>query len=334
MTRVGVIGMGTYLPSQQITNADVARSANVSEDWVLRATGIRTRYAAAEREAASDLGLQALKSALAAAGIDSDQLDLIIVATSTPDEMGPATACRIQERVKAQSAVSYDMNAACTGWLFAVNTVRGWFAVHPGAKYAAVITVDTYTKFLNMADRATAALFSDGAVATILTPSPDGGFEDIRLKSDGTIADSILIAAGGSRMPVTSDSGRIQQIHMDGRVIRDFAYEVFSPTIQEILRGNGLSLDDIDLVVAHQPNPVLLKRLAKQAGIPSDKLIITGDGVGNIGCACTPYALAVAASQKRIKDGSLLLVVAFGAGMTWGGALLRWTGAPVVRCTG
>lgn len=329
---VGILGMGTYLPPGQITNAQVAHTAGVSEDWILRATGIQTRYAAGSDEAASDLGVAALRSALAAAHVDAAQLDLLIVTTSTPDELGPATACRVQQRIGASSAVSFDMNAACSGWLFGASTVQGWFATHPCTRYAAVITVDTYTKFLDMSDRATAVLFSDGAVATIFGPVKTGGLHDVRLHSNGAIADSIMIPAGGSRIPVVPGNvGTLQQIHMDGRAIRDFAYAVFPETVQELLNRNTLTLDDIDLVVAHQPNPVLLSRLADRSGVPDEKLIITGQDVGNIGCACAPYALATAAASKRIRDGSRVLVVAFGAGMTWGGALLTWTGAPAIR---
>ncbi|MBD3004850.1 3-oxoacyl-ACP synthase III family protein [Streptomyces sp. 5-10] len=328
---IGVIGMGTCIPEQEISNAEVARSAGVTEEWIVRVTGISSRYRCGPDEAASDLGVKALSGCLGASGISPGLLDLIVVATSTPDEIGPATACRIQERLGAHSAVAFDMNAACSGWLFGASAVQGWFATHPDARYAAVVTVDVYTKFLDMSDRSTAVLFSDGCVATLFSRVTTGGIEDIRLHSNGKIADSILIPAGGSRTPVTPGSDHWQRIHMDGRAIRDFAYDVFPSTIQEILEGNGLTLDDIDLVVAHQPNPVLLRQLAERALIPPAKLIVAGDSVGNIGCACTPFALAAAASRKGIQEGSLLLLVAFGAGMTWGGSLLRWSGAPVVH---
>lgn len=329
---IGVLGMGTYIPPNEITNERVAQTTGVTEEWIIRATGIRARYAAAEDEAASDLGLQALRLALAAADVDPEQLDLIIMATSTPDELGPATACRVQHKIKAHAAVAFDINAACSGWLFGASTVQGWFATHPRARYAAVITVDTYTKFLDMSDRSTAVLFSDGAVATILGKVTSGGIHDIFLGSDGATADSIMIPAGGSRMPVVpGNTGTLQQIHMDGRAIRDFAYKVVPHTVKGVLSRNSMAMEDIDLVVAHQPNPVLLTRLAERSGIPQDKLVITGDEVGNIGCACTPYALSSAASRGMIEEGSRVLVVAFGAGMTWGGALMTWNGAPAVR---
>lgn len=332
ISAIEVVGMGTYLPQGQLTNEHVARTAGVSEEWILRATGIKTRFTAGPDEAASDLGEQALRSALAATGLEAEQLDLIITTTSTPDELGPATSCRIQHSVGASRAVAFDMNTACSGWLFGVDAVRGWFSTKPKTKFAAVICVDTYTKFLDMSDRATAVLFSDGAVATILARTEEGdGVHDIFLGSDGKIADSIMIPQGGSRNPVVAGKGFPQKIHMDGKDIRDFAFKTFPESVEEILRRNQMTMDFVDMVVAHQPNPVLLSRIADKCGIPKEKLVITGDEVGNIGCACAPYALATAACEKRIQRGDRLLVVAFGAGMTWGSAILTWSGAPVVR---
>lgn len=317
--------MGAYIPSGQLTNVEVAAAAGISEEWILQATGITTRYIAGPDEATSDLGARALDQALEASGLDAAQLDLIIVTTSTPDDLGPATACRIQERIQAANAVAFDVNAACSGWLFGINAVRGWFAVNSATRYAAVVTVDTYAKFVNRAEPATASMFSDGAVATIVGPVETGGFDDIQLWSDGAIADTFGVSGGGSRLPLIGQAGQ-QQLLMDAEAIRVFAFQALPQAIGSVLHSNQLTMDDIDLVVFHQPNPVLVERLAGQHGIPPEKLIITGRDVGHIGSGCAPYALATAAQKGRVTEGSRIIVAAFGAGMTWGAALLTWSG--------
>ncbi|WP_416970979.1 3-oxoacyl-ACP synthase III family protein [Streptomyces sp. 4F14] len=325
---VGVVGAGSYLPARRRTNDEVAVAAGVSAEWIAGRTGVLARHAAAPEEAASDLGAAALKSALAAAHLEVEQLDVIVVATSTPDELGPATACRVQALVGARQAVALDVTAACSGWLFGARVARDWLAQDPSARYAAVVGVEAYSKFVDPTDRATASLFGDGAAATLLGPVAEGrGFGAFTLGSDGRYADHAMIAAGGSRLPVT----RGQRITMNGKGVRDFILDVFPRMLAQALGRGRVTLDEVALVVTHQPNPVLLQRAAREMGVTDRQLVVVGDEVGNIGAANIPYALAKAASDGRLRDGDLVVLIAFGGGVTWGTTLLRWSGASAVR---
>lgn len=326
---IGVIGMGTYLARGRRTNAEVVESLDITPEWVAERTGVLTRYVAGPEEAASDLASAALCRAAAAADVDIADIDLLVCATSTPDELGPATACRVQAQTGARRAVALDVTAACSGWLFAAKVARDWLRADPTLRLAAVIGVEAYSKFLNPRDRGTAVLFGDGAAATILGPVDEGGFGSFRLGSDGRGAHHVLIPAGGSRRPASELTLREagHTVHMDGRAVRDFIADVFPRLVEETLKENALELDDLDAVITHQPNPSLLRGIGERMGIPPGRLVITGDEVGNIGAASAPYALATAAGRGVLRAGDRVLVAVFGAGLTWGSTLLRWTGA-------
>lgn len=334
--RIGVLGMGTHLPPTVRTNTEVAGHAGVTADWIRERTGVLTRHVAEPDEAASDLAAHAVRAAAKAAGIDIADIGLLICGTSTPDELGPSTACRIQTLVGATSAVALDVSAACSGWLFAAKVAHDWLSAAGSTGYAVVVGVEVYSKFLDPTDRGTAVLFADGAAATVLGPvAGSQGFTDFSLGSDGTLADRVLIPAGGSRLPAspaTLAEGS-HCIHMDGRTIGRFITEVFPRLITDALGRSGLAIRDIDCVVAHQPNPVLLRRIGTDLGIPAERLVVVGDEVGNIGAASTPYALARAAVGHRIRPGDRVLLAVFGAGMTWGSALLTWSGATALTST-
>ncbi|GAA1941917.1 3-oxoacyl-ACP synthase III family protein [Kitasatospora viridis] len=327
---IGVIGTGTYLPAEIRDNRQVGAAAGVSAEWISERTGVIQRHAAAPDEAASDLAAAAVLAACEDAGIPPGRLDLLVLATSTPDELGPATACRVQALTGATRAVAFDVSAACSGWLFAAKVAHGWLASTPGARYAAVVGVEAYSKFVDPAHRGTAVLFADGAAATVLGPVPEpAGFHGFQLGSDGRGAHHVLIPAGGSRIPADAESLRrgLHHIHMDGRAVRDFIVETFPLLVDRALAEHGLDLKDIDAFITHQPNPLLLRTVAAGIGIPADRLHITGDRTGNIGAASAPYALADAAARGRLADGARVLVCVFGAGLTWGSALLTWSGA-------
>lgn len=327
--RIGVWGTGSYLPGRIRTNEEVAEAIGVTPEWIRDRTGVRARHVAAADEAASDLAAAAVRSAAEAAGVDPADIGLLVCATSTPDELGPSTACRIQGLLKASKAVALDVSAACSGWLFAAKVAHDWLRENPGLGFAAVVGVEAYSKFLDPADRGTAVLFADGAAAAVLGPVPEPyGFADFEFGSDGSLADLVLIPAGGSRRPASQatlqDGGH--SIRMDGRAVSHFIKDVFPRLVRDSLHRNGLELRDIDRIVAHQPNPVLLRTLAQQIGISEDQLVIVGDEVGNIGAASSPYALATAA-RGALSPGDTVLITVFGAGMTWGSALLTWYGA-------
>ncbi|MFD4192688.1 3-oxoacyl-ACP synthase III family protein [Amycolatopsis thermoflava] len=332
-TNVGIIGLGRYLPSEMRTNEDVAaRTPGVNAEWVGRRTGVLTRHVAAPGEAASDLATPAAEAALSAAELDPAQVSLLVVATTTADEPSPATACRVQAALGAVNAVSFDVNGACAGWLFAVKIARDWLRDNPAGGYAVVIGVEVFSRFLDPDDRATAVIFGDGAAAAVLGPVPDGtGFDEICLGTESDLADAVVVPGGGSRLPasVSTVERREHTIRMDGRAVTQFFRSKFPQLLHDLLADHDLKLDDIDAFACHQANPVLLKAVAAEHGIDQDRLIVVADRIGNIGSGCTPYAIAEAVARGRLRPGSRVILVAFGAGMTWGSALLTW--APDVR---
>ncbi|GAA2135793.1 ketoacyl-ACP synthase III [Kitasatospora kazusensis] len=327
--RTGILGTGAYLPPIIRTNNDVAAGSGVSPEWILERTGVRRRHYAAPGQACSDLAAQAVRAALDCAGIDPGQLDLLVLATSTPDELGPSTACRVQALLGARQAVAFDVAAACSGWLFGVRVARDWLAADPGARYAAVVGCEVYSPFIDPADRATAVLFADGAAAAVLGPvAPGEGLGAVVLGSDGDHAGEVLIPAGGSRRPATAatlaDGGH--RIAMNGRAVRDFIVDIVPRAVHTALQRAGLTLDQIDLVVTHQPNPVLLRAVGGSLGLGPDRLVVIGEEVGNIGAGSLPFGLAHAAADGRMKPGDRVLLIAFGAGLTWGSTVLTWSG--------
>ncbi|MFI6684284.1 3-oxoacyl-ACP synthase III family protein [Streptomyces sp. NPDC050485] len=331
---IGIRGMGSYLPRRIRSNEEVARQTGVTAEWIRERTGVRTRHVAAPDEAASDLAACAVRAAATAAGIDAADISLLICATSTPDELGPSTACRVQALLKAEHAVALDVGAACSGWLFAIKVAHDWLRADRTPRYAAVVGAEAYSKFLDPTDRATSVLFADGAAAAVLGPVGDEeGFQDFDFGSDGTLADTVLIPAGGSRRPADTVTlaAKGHFIQMDGRAVSRFISATFPRLVHESLTRNSLSLSDIDCLIAHQPNPVLLHRLGRELGCDERILVIVGDEVGNIGAASAPYALAAATARHTLGPGDRVLITVFGAGMTWGSALLTWSGAPAVR---
>ncbi|MFI6620103.1 beta-ketoacyl-ACP synthase 3 [Streptomyces sp. NPDC050528] len=327
---IGVLATGTCLPERILTNDEVAEAAGVDPEWIVQRTGVLRRHIAEPAQAASDLAAEAVRKALTAAGLPASALGLLILATSTPDELGPSTACRVQALVGADQAVAFDVAAACSGWLFAARVAHDWLRSGTGERYAVVVGVEVYSRFVDPADRATAVLFADGAAATILGSVQGGkGFASIRLGSDGTAAGDVLIPAGGSRLPASPQTlaDRRHKVHMDGKAVRDFILRIFPKVLGDALTRNGLRLTDIDLLISHQPNPLLLRRAALDAGVPEDRVVIVGHEIGNIGAASIPYALATADHDGRLRPGSRVLVTAFGAGLTWGSTVLTWTRA-------
>ncbi|WP_304455372.1 3-oxoacyl-ACP synthase III family protein [Nocardiopsis sp. YSL2] len=326
---VVISGVGGYLPREEVSNARVAERAGVSTEWIGERTGVRTRRRAAADEATSDLAARAAEKALASAGLRTEEVGLIVSATSLPDELGPSVACRIQGHLGAANAVAMDVGAACSGFLYALEVARCWLHTRPDALPALVVGAEVYSRFVDPADRATACLFADGAGAVVLTAGgTEEGLAPIRLGADGRGADLVGVFSGGTRRPASMEtvgSGE-HTIRMDGRAISEFTLRQFPRMVRECLEDNGLSLEDIALVVSHQPNPLLLVQAGEQAGIPPEKIHITGDRVGNIGAGSVPFGLAHAEATGRLHRGDRVLLLAFGAGMTWGCGLLTWTG--------
>lgn len=325
---IGIIGMGRYLPKEVRTNEHIAtHTQGVSADWISRRTGIRTRHVAAPHEAASELATPAVRAALTAAGIDADQVRLLVVATTTADEPSPATACRVQAALGAVNAVPFDVNAACAGWLFGARIAHDWLRNQPSPGYAVVVGVEVFSRFLDPADRATTVVFGDGAAAAVLGPAPNGtGFDDIQLGNESSLADAVVVPGGGSRFPASESTVAARQhtIRMDGRAVTRFFEERFPLLLDRLLTPSGLTVSDIDVFACHQANPVLLRSVAAKHGIEAQRLVVVGDRIGNIGAGCTPYAIAEASAEGMLRHGARVVLVAFGAGMTWGSALMTW----------
>ncbi|WP_019633272.1 3-oxoacyl-ACP synthase III family protein [Actinomadura atramentaria] len=323
-----VHGTGAYLPDRRVTSAELARDLGLDPAWIAERTGIRARHTAAPGQAASDLAARAARAALDDAGLDVADIGLIVVGTSTPDELGPSTACRVQALLGARGAAAFDVAAACTGFVYGLQAAVGWLATQRGAPpRALVVGVEVYSRFLDPRDRATAVLFGDGAAAAVLGPAdPPHGIVSLVLGSDGTRADDVLIPAGGSRAPASARTldARGHTIHMDGRAVRDFITGTFPRLVTAAITGAGIAPGELDLVVPHQPNPRLTATLGPAAGLDPDRIAIVGHDVGNIGAASLPYALHRALTARAVPAGGLVLLAGFGAGLTWGHALLRW----------
>ncbi|MGI5169607.1 3-oxoacyl-ACP synthase III family protein [Spirillospora sp. CA-253888] len=326
-------GTGSYLPGPPVPSAKLSRALGLADDWIEGRTGIRHRHHAADGQAASDLAARAAERALHAAGLRPDDIGLIVLGTSTPDELGPSTACRVQALLGAHRAAALDVAAACTGFVYGLQTAIGWLATrhgtarHGAARHALVIGVEVYSRFLDPGDRATAALFGDGAAAAVVGPVPAPyGIASLELGSDGTRADDVLIPAGGSRAPASPATlaARGHTIHMDGRAVRDFITDVLPRLVREGTEPAGIKPADLALVVPHQPNPKMVAAVAAGIGLDPGQIVITGHAVGNIGAASLPYALDRAVRTCGIAPGELVLLAGFGAGLTWGHALIRW----------
>lgn len=327
MTVYGITGTGAYAPELIIDNTFVTEPLGITAERAMEATGIRERRRAAPDEAPSDLGARAAAAALLDAGVGVDAIGLLIVATTTPDEIGSSTACRVQALLGAHRAVAFDVVAACTGYLFGLGLARDWLAAHPGEGLALVIGTETFSRFTDPADRQTALVFADGAGASVIGPVREGrGIEWVRLGSDGRRADEVNIPAGGSRRPadITTVEDRAHTVRMDAKAIRSAIPDLFGRLLADLREERGLTVDDLDLVVPHQPNPRTLRMYAESAGLDAGKFVINGERLGNTGAGSIPMALAAANAAGRLRDGDRVLMMAIGAGLTWGAVLMRW----------
>ncbi|QKW05119.1 beta-ketoacyl-ACP synthase 3 [Streptomyces sp. NA04227] len=338
MTGIGLLGTGSYLPADRVSNAVVAERAGVTEEWIERKTGIVERRYAADSEATSDLAVEAARAALDAAGIEARQLSWILLATSTPDSPQPATACLVQDRIGAVNAAAFDLNSVCSGFVFGLVTAARLIPGGAGAGdgYALVIGADTYSRIIDRADRRTAVLFGDGAGAVVLGPVRDGhGLLGWRLTSTGEEHGLIHVPAGGSRLPASEKTVAegLHHFHMNGRGVSEFVAAQLPAAVREVVEASGLSLDDVDHFVPHQANGVMLRKLLPELGLDSARTHLTVDRHGNTSAASIPVTLDEACRTGAFADGDVLLLTGFGGGMSLGSALLRWDGeaAPIHR---
>ena len=323
MIRAVVRGFGAALPKQVVTNRELEEKVETSDEWIVQRTGIRQRYIAGEGETTASLGADAAKAALANAGMTADDIDLIIVATSTPDNTFPATAVNIQNRLGMHHGFAFDMQAVCSGFVFAMATADGY--IRSGmAKRALVIGAETFSRILDWNDRTTCVLFGDGAGALVLEAVEQEGTNDDRgiltsaLRSDGAHKDKLFVDGG------PSTTGTVGHLRMEGREVFKHAVGMITDVIVAAFENTGTSMSDLDWLVPHQANRRIIEGSAKKLDIPMEKVVVTVDLHGNTSAASIPLALATAASDGRIKQGDLVMLEAMGGGFTWGAVLLRW----------
>ena len=330
MTRRGatIAGMGLSIPPQVVTNHDLERLADTSDEWVQSRTGIKERRVAADGVATSDLAVEAAERALAQARVNAKDVDLIIVGTATPDMLFPATACLVQDRLGATRAGAFDASAACSSWAYAA--AMGHAAIAAGtAETVLVIGAETLSRIVDWTDRATCVLFGDAAAAVVLRPcAADEGFLAFHLGSDGSGGSLICLPAGGSRFPPSAETvaARGHYIKMNGREVYKFAVRAIPRAIERVAELAGVSVEDVDCFIPHQANIRIIEAAAKRLGQPMDRFFVNVERYGNTSSASVPVALYEAVEQGRIRSGDLVIFVAFGGGLTWGAAAMRWTG--------
>jgi 3-oxoacyl-[acyl-carrier-protein] synthase-3 len=325
-----ITGWGMAVPERVMTNDDLARIVETSDEWIVARTGIRERRIAGPKETTASLSIEAARAALEVADVDASEIDLIIVATSTPEHLFPATACLVQDALGAVNAGAFDLLAACTGFIYAVSL--GAQSIRAGASNnVLVIGAETLSRVVNWHDRGTCVLFGDGAGAFLLqhreTP---GGVLCSMLRADGSGSDSLIIPAGGSRTPASFDSVRdnLHTIQMDGREVYRFATRVMTAAVKDVALCAGLSLDDIQLVVPHQANKRIIESSARSLGLPEERFFINVDHYGNTSAASIPIAVCEAVAQGRLRPDDHMVMVGFGAGLTWGAAMIQWEATP------
>jgi 3-oxoacyl-[acyl-carrier-protein] synthase-3 len=317
---VSITGLGCHVPERVLSNADLERLVNTSDEWIMERTGIRERRIAADDEAMSDIALPAAREALAQAGIGGEDVDLIIVATVTPDMMFPATAALLADRLGSSDAAAYDLSAGCTGFMYALAQAYGMVASGLSER-ALVVGGDVLSKILDWSDRSTLVLFGDGAGAVVVERVDEGGFLGFELGADGAGGRHLWLPGSGSRR--FEDPGHF--VKMNGREVFKFATRVMIHSAEKILEACGRTVEDVDVYVPHQANVRIIDYAAKKLGFPEGKVVVDVDRFGNTSSGSIPLALADAAADGRLKPGELVLMTGMGAGLTWGSALIEWT---------
>jgi 3-oxoacyl-[acyl-carrier-protein] synthase-3 len=320
--RSRIVGCGSYLPERIVTNAEMAKMVDTSDEWIVERTGIRARHLAADGQTTSDLATIAAQRALAAAGIAAAELDLLIVATATPDHTFPATATKVQARIGMTGGAAFDIQAVCSGFVYALSIADNFIKAGQ-AKTAMVIGAETFSRILDWTDRGTCVLFGDGAGAIVLQATPgegtnlDRGILSTHLHSDGRHHDLLYVDGG------PSSTQTVGHLRMEGKEVFRHAVANLAQVVGEALAANGLAASDIDWVVPHQANRRILDGTARKLGLSTDRMVITVDRHANTSAASVPLAFTEAFNDGRLKPGQLVLLEAMGGGFTWGAALVR-----------
>ena len=325
---ISITGVGAYAPTRVVTNDDLSAMMDTSDEWIVERTGIRERRHARADEALSDIALPAAQAALAKAGRAAGDVDLLIVATVTPDMLFPSTAAILADRLGAVEAAAYDLSAGCTGFMYAIAQATGMIGAGL-SRHALVIGADVLSKVVDMTDRSTCVLFGDGAGAVVLEAVDEEGFLGFELGADGAGGVDLNLPAGGSRLPASAETvaGGLHYVHMNGREVFKFATRVLVSSADKLLEKTGVAIEDVDVYVPHQANVRIIDHAVAKLGFPKEKVIVNVDRYGNTSSASIPLALAEAVADGRVKKGDTVLMTGMGAGLTWGSALMRWTEA-------
>jgi 3-oxoacyl-[acyl-carrier-protein] synthase-3 len=324
--KVGILGLGSYLPERRVTNFDLEKVLDTSDEWIRTRTGIVERRMAEENQTTSDLAAIAAKKALEDAKLTPDDIDLIIVGTNSPDMIYPATACLVQDKIGAAGkCAAFDLQAGCTGWVY--STVVGSQFIQTGAyKHVLVIGAEVITRLMDPTDRGTYVLFGDGAGAVVLGEVEEGGIEGFELYADGSISEHLIYPAGGSKMPFSEEvlKERSYYTKMNGSEVFKFSVREISRISKKLLEKTNTKLEDVDWFIPHQANLRIIQAGIEKLGIPMEKVVVTIDKLGNSSAATVPVSLDMLRKEGKLKKGDLLLMVSFGAGMTSGAILMRW----------
>ena len=319
-THISITGLGCHVPERVVTNDELAKLVETSDEWIRDRTGIRERRIAAPEEAVSDLSLPACRKALAMAGVDATSVDLLIVATITPDMAFPSSAAILAAELGMANAAAYDLSAGCTGFMYAIAQAYGMLAGGL-VERALVVGGDILSRILDWSDRSTVVLFGDGAGAVVLERVDEGGFLGFELGADGAGGSELFLPGSGSRL--SDEPNRF--LKMNGREVFKFATRVMVTSAEAVLEECGKTVADVDVYVPHQANVRIIDHAARKLGFPEEKVVVNVDRYGNTSSGSIPLALADAADDGRLQPGSLVLMTGMGAGLTWGSALIEWT---------
>ena len=323
---VGIIGIGSFVPEKILTNKDLEKIVDTNDEWISERTGIKVRHIVADGENTSDIAAKAAERALKDAGLTADDIDLIVVATATPDMLFPATACLVQNKLKAGKAAAYDLAAGCSGFMYAIVTASQF--IKTGLyKHVFVIGAESLSRILDWTDRNTCVLFGDGAGAVVLGEVPEGyGILGSNLGADGSGGDLLCLPAGGTSRPATEATvrERLHFVHMAGNEVFKFAVKVMGEAALNALEHAKIDTSEVDWLIPHQANIRIIQSAAKRLKMPMEKVIVNVDRYGNTSSASIPIALEEAIHDGRIKSGQVIAMVGFGAGLTWASAVMRW----------
>ena len=325
---IGIIGTGSFLPKKVLTNFDLEKMVDTSDEWITTRTGIKERRIIEEDKNSSDMAIEASKLALKDADLEPADIDLVIVATMTSDMITPSTACIVQDKLGCKNAAAFDLSAACSGFVYGMSVAYG--LIKSGVyKNILLVATEAMSRILDWKDRGTCILFGDGAGAAIISEVPEGrGIIAMELGSDGSGKDSLLIPSGGTASPMTHEKldNKEQYLKMEGSEVFKFAVRKIDETCKNLLKKCELESNDIDLFIPHQANTRIIDSAVKKLKIPKEKTFVNLNKYGNMSAASIPVALDEALKEGKIKDGDNILLVGFGGGLTWGSSILKWYG--------